>query len=248
MFFPENRSKSTDRKCYWILHETSFNGEIQPVVQFLGIPFAEAPIGKLRFAKTVPKSKVQSPYDATHSRPACAQEKYVDSGINQFEISEDCLYLNIFVPGKIVPTGKPQFAVMVWIYGGGFISGAQDYYSGEILGGFNEVIVVTINYRLSLFGYARSRGGNIPGNMGLWDQHFGIKWVHDNILDFGGEPARITIFGESAGAASVLYQALYPGNKGLFKNVIAESGSPVNILAFNGDPSQRFERTVNYTG
>ncbi|KAL3882256.1 hypothetical protein ACJMK2_028618 [Sinanodonta woodiana] len=230
------------------VQEASFNGNIQPVVHFLGIPYAEAPIGKLRFAKTVPKFKVQSPYDATHTRPVCAQEKYVDPRVDQFEISEDCLHLNIFVPGKVVPTGKPQFAVMVWIYGGGFISGAQNYYSGEILGGFNEVIVVTINYRLSLFGYARSRGGNIPGNMGLWDQHFGIKWVHANILDFGGDPERITIFGESAGSASVLYQALYPGNKGLFKNVIAESGSPLNIWAFNGNPAKRFESIANSTG
>ena len=95
-----------------------------------------------------------------------------------------------------------------------------------------NVIVVTINYRLNVFGFLSKNDPNAGGNFGLWEQHLAIKWVHDNIHAFGGDPNRVTIFGESAGSASVAYQTIYPGNQGLFQRAIAQSGSFSSPWAF----------------
>ncbi|RCN49662.1 Carboxylesterase [Ancylostoma caninum] len=117
--------------------------------------------------------------------------------------SEDCLYMNIFVPGKIDPTKR--LAVMVWVYGGGFWSGTStlDVYDGRILPVEENIILVSMNYRVSMLGFLYLGRPEAPGNMGLWDQQLALKWVHKNIDVFGGDPSRIVLFGESAGAASV---------------------------------------------
>ena len=126
---------------------------------------------------------------------------------------------------------KAGLPVMIWIHGGGFQHGGSLYYPSDVFATFGHVIVVTVNYRLAHLGFLPSFDG--ISNFGLWDQHLAIKWVHQNIPAFGGDTKRITIFGESAGSSAVIYQALYPGNKGLFQRVIAESGSITSPWAFD---------------
>ena len=199
------------------------------VKEFLGIPFAEAPVGKLRLKKPVPKSKFTSPFKAFKFGPACLQQP--DSIAKSIELSEDCLFLNIYVPLSVnkstVSTASrfnssdTMFPVMVFIHGGGFSGGVSTYFSSDVLASFGQVIVVTINYRLAHMGFLRTN--EIFENFGLWDQHLAFQWVKQNIAAFGGDNNLITIFGESAGSESVVYQVLYPGNKGLFRRAIAES-------------------------
>ncbi|XP_053402698.1 uncharacterized protein LOC123550608 [Mercenaria mercenaria] len=209
------------------------DGEQKLISKFLGIPFAESTAGKNRFRKPVPKAPFQGTFDARNVSFACYQQAFEDGellkayGVPGF--SEDCLTLNIYVPNGL--KSRDLLPVMVWIYGGGFTQGAASSYHPEVLALFGNVIVVTINYRIGMFGFLRDRNGAFPGNQGLWDQHLAIKWVHDNIDSFFGYKDEITIFGESAGGASVMLQALYPGNKGLFKRVIAESGTAISPWA-----------------
>ncbi|XP_050390261.2 bile salt-activated lipase [Patella vulgata] len=114
---------------------------------------------------------------------------------------------------------------MIFIHGGGFVVGQSSSYSGDILAAYGQVIVVTINYRVGPFGFLSTGDDQAPGNYGLWDQHLAIQWVKNNIASFGGDTSRITIFGESSGSASVMYQTLFAGNNGLFQRAIAISGS-----------------------
>ncbi|KAH3724386.1 hypothetical protein DPMN_050203 [Dreissena polymorpha] len=109
-------------------------------------------------------------------------------------------------------------------------------YPGEGISAFGEVIVVTVNYRLGMFGFIQSADGKLPGNQGLLDQPLGIKLVHDNILAFTVNQNDVTIFGKSAGGASVIFQSLYPGNRGFFQRVIAQSGSALAYWAAHATP------------
>lgn len=208
----------------------NIDGEQKLISKFLGIPYGESTAGQNRFQKPVPKAYFQGTFDARNTPMACFQQSKaeVDLYKDTYAVpgfSEDCLTLNIYVPHNL--KSSVLLPVMVWIYGGGFTQGAASTYNPEILSIFGNVIVVTINYRIGMFGFLRDSIGNFPGNQGLWDQHLAIKWVHENIESFLGYKDEITIFGESAGGASVLFQAVYPGNKGLFKRVIAESGTAV---------------------
>ena len=124
-----------------------------------------------------------------------------------------------------------KLPVMVWIHGGGFTSGTSAMYPGENLSVFGDVIVVTINYRVAEMGFLRTK--ERYANFGLWDQHLAIRWVNTNIGSFGGDVNNVTIFGESAGGSSIVYQSLFPGNKGLFQRGIAESGGITSSWAFS---------------
>ncbi|XP_077918106.1 bile salt-activated lipase [Halichoerus grypus] len=156
---------------------------------------------------------------------------------------EDCLYLNIWVPQgkKEVSRNLP---VMIWIYGGGFLMGAghganflSNYlYDGEEIATRGNVIVVTFNYRVGPLGFLSTGDANLPGNYGLRDQHMAITWVKRNIAAFGGDPDNITIFGESAGGASVSLQTLSPYNKGLIRRAISQSGVAVCPWAIQKNP------------
>ncbi|XP_042331879.1 bile salt-activated lipase [Sceloporus undulatus] len=157
--------------------------------------------------------------------------------------SEDCLYLNIWVPQekKSVSTNLP---VMIWIYGGAFLWGGgqganffENYlYDGEEIATRGKVIVVTFNYRVGPLGFLSTGDASLPGNYGLKDQHMAIAWVKRNIKNFGGDPDNITIFGESAGAVSVSLQILSPYNKGLIKRAISQSGVSLCPWAVQKDP------------
>uniref|UniRef100_UPI003AAB4710 bile salt-activated lipase n=1 Tax=Centroberyx gerrardi TaxID=166262 RepID=UPI003AAB4710 len=191
---------------------------------FKGIPFADIPG---RFEKPKRHPGWDGILKATEYRKRCLQVNLLQTDTRG---SEDCLYLNIWVPhGRQVSTDLP---VMVWIYGGGFLTGGSmganildNYlYSGQEIADRGDVIVVTLGYRVGALGFLSSGDASLPGNYGLWDQHAAIAWVHRNIRSFGGDPDNITIFGESAGGASVSFQTLTPHNKGLFKRAISQSG------------------------
>nr|XP_006983419.1 bile salt-activated lipase isoform X2 [Peromyscus maniculatus bairdii] len=156
---------------------------------------------------------------------------------------EDCLYLNIWVPQgrKQVSQNLP---VMIWIYGGAFLMGSgqganvlKNYlYDGEEIATRGNVIVVTFNYRVGPLGFLSTGDANLPGNFGLRDQHMAIAWVKRNIAAFGGDPDNITIFGESAGGASVSLQTLSPYNKGLIRRAISQSGVALSPWAIQKNP------------
>jgi carboxylesterase type B len=197
-----------------------FLGNEYSVDSYLGIPYAEPPVNERRFKKPEPRGPFQKPFEAKDFGAACLQFSWFEEITDS---SEDCLFLNIYIPG-LKSDQESGHAVMIFIHGGGFTLGTGNTYIGETLAAVGNVIVVTINYRLGLFGFLDIDDENGKGNYGLWDQHLAIKWVHENIASFGGDNTRVTLFGESAGSTSVVLQSLYPGNKGLFRAAIAESG------------------------
>ncbi|XP_053722862.1 carboxyl ester lipase, tandem duplicate 2 [Synchiropus splendidus] len=191
---------------------------------FRGIPFADMPG---RFEKPKPHPGWDGILKATEYRKRCLQVNLI---MTETRGTEDCLYLNIWVPhGKTVSTGLP---VMVWLYGGGFLVGGSmganfldNYlYDGQEIADRGNLIVVTLGYRVGTLGFLSTGDSDLPGNYGLWDQQAAIAWVHRNIRSFGGDPGNITIFGESAGGASVSFQTLTPHNKGLIRRAISQSG------------------------
>ncbi|KAM9793294.1 bile salt-activated lipase-like [Syngnathus typhle] len=191
---------------------------------FKGVPFADIPG---RFEKPQRHPGWDGVLKATEYRKRCLQ---LNALMSDTRGSEDCLYLNIWVPhGRSVSTHLP---VMVWIYGGGFLAGGSmganvlnNYlYDGQEIADRGNVIVVTLGYRVGTLGFLSTGDSSLPGNYGLWDQQAAIAWVHRNIRSFGGDPDNITLFGESAGGASVSFQTLTPHNKGVIKRAISQSG------------------------
>lgn len=204
---------------------------VSTVNQFLGIPFAEPPLGGLRFRKPVQIQPWNDTYGATTFQASCIQYLYDNDKwlVPNWNISEDCLHLNVFVPST-TETNDTK-AVMIWIHGGGFTNGQGSLYDGSYLALKGDVIVVTINYRIGLLGFLSTGDESARGNYGLWDQVMAIKWVHDNIHHFGGDKSRVCIFGESAGGFSASLQTLLPVNKGHFSRSIAESGTALSPSA-----------------
>ena len=216
-----------------------FNGQSYSISTFKGIPFAKSTAGQVRFAKPVKQEKFTGIYDATEEKPSCPQNINWAPGLDQLPVSEECLNLNIFTPANISSGDlKP---VMIFIYGGGFQYGLQDAYASSSLTALHDIVYVTMNYRVGIYGFLASKKHGLKGNYGLWDQHMAIQWVHDNIAAFGGDPGNVTLFGESAGAVSVMYQALYNGNRGLIHRVIAQSGTVGSDFGFSRFPDLSFE-------
>ena len=189
---------------------------------FRGIPYAKPPVGALRFRKPQPYGTWQTTLNATKFGASCLQLNAPK------QTSEDCLFLNIVVPYSL--TRSRSRSVMIWVHGGGFIANNGDI-DGERFALIGDVIYVSINYRLGPFGFFSTADSASPGNYGLWDQRLAFQWVHDNIADYGGDPNSVTIFGVSAGGGSVTFHSLYPGNRGLFQKVIAQSGVAVSIFS-----------------
>ena len=214
-------------------------GRVEGVIEnnitvFKGIPFAQPPVGDLRWKAPQPVKKWEGVLKADKFAPACPQMKLNYPGFKSPETSEDCLYLNVWTPAK---NSGEKLPVMVWIYGGGFAMGATSVpgYSGEQLANLG-VIVVSIAYRVGPLGFmahpelTAEASNKVSGNYGLLDQIEALKWVQNNIKAFGGDPLKVTIFGESAGAESVSMLAASPLTRGLFRGAISESGgsfSPV---------------------
>nr|XP_006998555.2 liver carboxylesterase 1F-like isoform X1 [Peromyscus maniculatus bairdii] len=207
-------------------------GFTQPVAVFLGVPFAKPPLGSLRFAPPQPAEPWSFVKNATSYPPMCFQDAVKGQRVNDLltnrkekihlQFSEDCLYLNIYTPADL--TRSSRLPVMVWIHGGGLIVGGASTFDGLVLSAHENVVVVTIQYRLGIWGFLSTRDEHSPGNWGHLDQVAALRWVQDNIANFGGDPDSVTIFGESAGSFSVSVLVLSPLAKNLFHRAISESG------------------------
>ena len=187
---------------------------------FKGIPYTERVVGDLRYKSPVPAKRFLGVFLATEFGPICPQitsPGFLNSPLPQSE--PDCLNLNIWTPS----TDRKKRPVMVWIHGGGFRTGNGRIYNGASIVKRGNVVVVTINYRLNALGFSFIPG--ITSNIGLLDQITALKWVRDNIENFGGDPANVTIFGQSAGGMSVSTLLVMPEAKGLFHRAIAQSGA-----------------------
>ena len=197
---------------------------------FKGIPYAAPPVGNLRWAPPQPAAKFFGTFSAKDFGHHCYQTNpFADMRFLDAGPSEDCLTLNIWSPAKAKPGSLP---VMIWIHGGGYTAGSasEPRHDGEFLAHHN-VVIVTINYRLGIFGFfadadlAAESPHHATGNYGLLDQAAAIAWVHRNITAFGGDPNNITIFGESAGSFSVSSLMASPLSKNLIARAIGESGA-----------------------
>ncbi|XP_043238566.1 acetylcholinesterase-like isoform X1 [Amphibalanus amphitrite] len=205
---------------------------------WLGIPFAKPPIGPLRFKHPQPMHLWHDVRDAKQQPNSCWQT--VDDYFGDFEgssmwnantpMSEDCLYLNVVSPR---PRPARPAAVMVWIFGGGFYSGTStlDVYDAKILASQEGVVFVSFQYRVASLGYLYLDTPAAPGNAGMFDQLMALQWVQDNIAAFGGNPHNVTLFGESAGAASINMHLVSPLSRSLFSQAILQSGSATNPWA-----------------
>ncbi len=201
--------------------------------EFLGIPYAQPPVGELRWHEPVPVKKWDGVREATTFGAPCSQAVLGDWNKHDSEISkEDCLFLNVMTP---VWPAKAPLPVMVWIHGGANAVGTASsalFKDGTLIG--HGVILVTINYRLSIFGFfshpelTRESSHHASGNYALMDQLAALHWVHDNIAKFGGDPTNITVFGQSAGAQDTSLLMTSPLAKGLFHRAIVQSGSALN--------------------
>lgn len=204
---------------------------------YKGIPFAAPPVGDLRWKAPQPVTAWDTILDATHFAPGPMQ------GAPSPEFSEDCLYLNVWTPAK---TQDEKLPVLVWIYGGGFGVGttADPNYDCEELARKYGLVMASVNYRVGQLGFltlpelTAESGHNASGNYGLMDQMAGLEWIKRNIAQFGGDPDRVTIFGESAGGISVSMLCASPLAKGLFAGAISESGGsfgPTRATTYPGE-------------
>jgi para-nitrobenzyl esterase len=220
----------------------TFSGPVRGTVtsagvrEFLGIPYAAAPVGNLRWHPPVPHAPWFQPLDATQFANHCPQTA---SPFGIASTTEDCLFLNVFTPDSnagAIPSPRP---VMVWLHGGALVDGESNDYDPTAFVK-DGVIVVTINYRLGILGFLAhpafaaektdpTHDGDFAtgsaGDYGLMDQQLALRWVRDNIIFFGGDPLNVTIFGESAGGLSVFSQLASPSSANLFQKAIIESGA-----------------------
>ncbi|MHA1147923.1 MAG: carboxylesterase/lipase family protein [Promethearchaeota archaeon] len=223
-------------------------GKIQGIAEddletFKGIPYAEPPIGDLRFLEPVAKRPWEGVLDAI-KYGACAYQGYtqLEEWLGKpAPESEDCLLLNIWTPA----TDDKKRPVMFWIHGGACITGTgnEPMYDGSALAKRGDIVVVTINYRLGSFGFLHFPGELI--NVGSLDQIAALKWLNENIEKFGGDPSNVTIFGESAGGYSVLALCAMPAAKGLFKRVIGQS-APTIDPAINDKTTKKIMRKLGF--
>ncbi|GFR70188.1 carboxylic ester hydrolase [Elysia marginata] len=249
--YPHNRVTLSTSLGDVVGERKSVGTGISMVEVFYGIPYAKPPVGERRFqAPLAAEPWGSSPLDGTVKPNACWQvedEMFGKfQGVNMWNpntnMSEDCLYLNIWRPNSIadsftvgsgdaedVATGSSHKTIMVWIFGGGFFAGSAtlDVYDASQLAVREDVIVVTIAYRLGPLGFLYLGNADVPGNAAMMDQTMALKWIKDNAVNLGGHPDDITIFGESAGAASVGLHLFSPLSRNLFNNAIMQSTSPL---------------------
>ncbi|PSR52733.1 carboxylesterase [Adhaeribacter arboris] len=201
---------------------------------FKGVPFAAPPVGELRWREPQPVKNWTGVRPAKQFGPRAMQlALFGDMNFRSNGMNEDCLYLNVWTPAK---TGKEKLPVLVYFYGGGFVAGdgSEPRYDGESMAQ-RGIVAVTVNYRLGIFGFmahpelTKESPNKASGNYGLLDQSAALKWVKQNIAAFGGDPAKVTIAGESAGSFAVSAQMASPLSKNLFAGAIGESGSLLSL-------------------
>jgi len=206
---------------------------------FRGIRYAKAPVGKLRFKPPVDVEPYEEEYDATDDGNVCPQ---YDIGSSSPAGDEDCLNLNVYTP-KI---DDKKRAVMVYIHGGAFImGGGASYFFGPNYLIENDVVLVTFNFRLGALGFLATSDKAATGNYGLLDQIQALKWVQKNIEKFGGDPNKVTVFGEDSGAASATILAMSPLATGLFHGVISLSGNALCDQYMQNDPNEAAVELAN---
>src|SRR5215472_13579559 len=211
------------------------------VKAYLGLPYAAPPVGDLRWKAPQPPAKWKGDRDATKFGAHCAQGRVFEDMVFQDNgASEDCLFLNVYAPADA--TDKSKLPVMFWIHGGGFSGGgsSEPRHNGDFLP-LKGVVLVTINYRLGVFGFLATselakEGNGSAGNYGLMDMVAALQWVKGNIKDFGGDPSNVTIFGESAGSFAVSTLMASPMAQGLFAKAIGESGGALGAGPLNYEP------------
>jgi para-nitrobenzyl esterase len=193
------------------------------VTQFLGIPYAKPPVGDLRWRPPQPVAKWETTRTADKFGPTCAQVTTLGPFAGPANSNEDCLYLNVFTPDT-----KAKLPALVWIHGGGYVDGESNDYDATKLAIQGKLVVVTLNYRLNLFGFLAHPALDVErhpfGNYGIMDMQAALRWVQANIASFGGDPVNVTLGGQSAGAGAAAANLVSPGAKGLFQRAIFQSG------------------------
>uniref|UniRef100_A0A8C1R5I3 Neuroligin 2a n=1 Tax=Cyprinus carpio TaxID=7962 RepID=A0A8C1R5I3_CYPCA len=229
------------------------NNEILgPVEQYLGVPYATAPIGDRRFQPPEAPGSWQEVRNATQFAPVCPQNVHgvlpeimlpvwftdnLDVAATYIQNqSEDCLYLNIYVPTEDDIRDRRKKPVMLFIHGGSYMEGTGNMFDASVLAAYGNVIVVTMNYRLGVLGFLSTGDQSAKGNYGLLDQIQALRWLKENIGHFGGDPERITIFGSGAGASCVNLLILSHHSEGLFQRAIAQSGSAISSWSISYQP------------
>ncbi|KAH7952447.1 hypothetical protein HPB52_023468 [Rhipicephalus sanguineus] len=220
---------------------------------YLGIPYAQPPVGVMRFRKPLPVKPWYDVFNATEFNPGCVQTDLPlmkGAAFNMSGTVEDCLYLNLWTPERTCLTKskspcKTLLPVLVYLYGGFFGWGTASafIFDGVFLAARANVIVVTLNYRVNILGFMNASIPDSPGNMGLYDQVEALRWVKGNVEFFGGDPNAVTLAGQSAGAISIGYHMMSPMSKGLFHRAVMLSGSPSSLAyADTIDQSANFRR------
>ncbi|XP_074067386.1 liver carboxylesterase 1-like [Macrotis lagotis] len=227
-----------------------------PVHVFLGIPFAKPPLGPLRFSPPQPPEPWSYVKNTTSYPPACTQNPVASMYFRNLYLlrnesislrfSEDCLYLNIYTPADL--TKETNLPVMVWIYGGDLRLGEASTYDGLALSTLENVVVVSIQYRLDILGFFSTGDEHASGNWGCLDQVAALHWIQKNIANFGGDPSLVTIFGEASGGFSASALVLSPLSKNLFHRAILQSGVVLSKDLFTNNIKPIAEKIAAFAG
>ncbi|XP_051513379.1 carboxylesterase 5A-like [Myxocyprinus asiaticus] len=228
-------------------------GSDKVVEEYLGIPFAQPPIGPLRLAAPNPIEGWEGIRNATQQPVMCIQDpdtvvfisKALSLDLTATGVSEDCLYLNVYTPSQ--RSESENLPVMVWIHGGGLIIGGACMFDGSPLAAYENIVVVVIQYRLGILGYFSTGDKHAQGNWGFLDQIAALQWVQQNIEGFGGDPQSVTIAGESAGGISASLLTLSQMAKGLFHRAIFQSGVATVASFSTKEPLVYAKMVANFT-
>lgn len=224
------------RTKYGLIAGASVRVGGKSVDAFLGIPYAKPPVGSLRFEKPQLPDQWSGTLNATVMPKPCWQLplRFLPNATIDYSdrASEDCLYLNVWKPPSACNSYAERRPVVVFIHGGGFQWGdsSLSVYNPSNFVALSDVVFVTFNYRLSVLGFLSSQAAGIRGNIGLWDQNSVLKWVRENIEQFGGDPTDVTLVGQSAGGISAALHSLSPHSRGLFKRLVLQSGTPFSLF------------------
>lgn len=224
------------------------------VHQFLGVPYAQAPVGKLRFSAPLALGEDVASRSLNSSRhgPNCYQPQHVRELVSSLwdhdetDMSEDCLTVNVYVPE--IEAHEQLFPVIVWLPGNGFDFGMARHLDGSYLALLGNVVVVTVNYRVSSLGFLSTLTEDAPGNVGLLDQRMALRWVKNNIANFGGNPEEVTLMGRFTGSMSVSIHITTPLKEKLFQKAIMQSGIAVGSYIFERSPVDATKKLAQAIG
>ncbi|XP_021946368.1 venom carboxylesterase-6 [Folsomia candida] len=226
-----------------LIGQTGVTRTGKEIYKFTSIPYGKPALGELRFEPPVKFGKWDGVLDARKKSPICTQVEFLRKTMLG---QEDCLYLNVFTP-VLSKFRDKKLPVMVFIYGGHFMFGSSEFYTPDYLLDEN-IILVTFNYRTNILGFLGTGDATVTGNQGLKDQSLVLHWIQDAISAFGGDPNRVTIFGNSAGGASVTYHMISNMSKGLFHYAISQSGTNLCAWAMRKNQKDQAIRFGNMVG